>query len=127
MRITRWRQQIGDAAITRSMTKCIYALTCITSRPVNHNRNEMTGPACTRYTIILSTLSVIEVKGLLFIRSELPSQALCTCEADSEARAYVELYYLVDEYVPFGEGTGPRKTGKSERVSLSDERDYTRA
>ena len=48
-------------------------------------------------------------------------------EADSDARAYDDLYYLIDKYAPFEEGTGPRRIDKSERASLSDERDHARA
>lgn len=67
----------------------------------------------------------MELKGLLFVRCELPSQTPCSCEADSKARTYDDLYYLVDKYVSFGEGTGTRKIDESERVWLSDERDHT--
>ncbi|KAL3259170.1 hypothetical protein ABHI18_005488 [Aspergillus niger] len=41
--------------------------------------------------------------------------------------AYDDLYYLIDKYAPFEEGTAPRRIGESERASLSDERDHTRA
>ncbi|GKZ77740.1 hypothetical protein AnigIFM56816_000523 [Aspergillus niger] len=41
--------------------------------------------------------------------------------------AYDDLYYLIDKYAPFEEFIGPRRINESERASLSDERDHTRA
>ncbi|OJI87292.1 hypothetical protein ASPTUDRAFT_40468 [Aspergillus tubingensis CBS 134.48] len=57
----------------------------------------------------ISTLSVIEVQGLLFVRWPMMTCIICSI------------------YAPFGEGTEPREIDESERVSLSDERDHTRA
>lgn len=58
IRTVRWRQLAGDATITRSTTKCIHALTCVTLRQVSHVRNGRTESACSRYTTIISTLSI---------------------------------------------------------------------
>ncbi|KAL3434764.1 Fructosamine kinase-domain-containing protein [Aspergillus tetrazonus] len=41
--------------------------------------------------------------------------------------AYDDLYYLIDKYAPFEEGSGPRRLVESDRVMLSEERDHTRA
>lgn len=41
-------------------------------------------------------------------------------------RAYDDLYDLINQYAPFGEGAGPPPLALNERVELPRERDHTR-
>ncbi|KAM0323258.1 hypothetical protein ACHAQA_008849 [Verticillium albo-atrum] len=105
MEIGNWRgnwNRISDPVYTET-----YNLHYPKSEPVDEwdDRNRLYS---TYYNILFSTNHLGEGKAI-------------------RQRAYIDIYYLIDKFAPFTEELGPRRLEKHEVVSLSSERDHTKA